>query len=345
MKSKCSIPKGYRGEPNKRVTERLILNTQTKFEQYLMRNLNLQLVGTPLFLEKESGLNDDLNGIEKPVSFTVGDEENANLEIIHSLAKWKRNYLAEPYFHKGEGIVIRMNAIRKDEVLTNIHSYNVDQWDWETIISKEERSIEFLKATVRKIYGTLCSVQKEVHKQIKAQYEQLPEEITFIHAEDLLRIYPELTAKEREYEIVKKHDAVFIIGIGAKLSNGLPHDFRAPDYDDWSTVENGRAGLNGDILVWNPVLEEPIEISSMGIRVDKNALIDQLDITDTAERLVLPFHGKIVNEQVPFTIGGGIGRSRLTLFLLEKAHIGEVQKSYWPQEMVDTCKENKVVLL
>ena len=345
MKDSCIIPTDYQGEYNKRLTERLIQNCQLNFEQYLMEDLNLQLVGSPLFLEKDSGLNDDLNGIEKAVSFSPNNNGTTHLEVIHSLAKWKRNYLADSCFDEGEGILTRMNAIRKDEILSNIHSYNVDQWDWEKIISKEDRKLEFLKSTVRKIYNALRLAQEDARKEIYSTYAQLPNQITFIHSEELLELYPGLLPKEREHEIVKKHKSVFIIGIGDNLSNGIPHDFRAPDYDDWSTEQEGLKGLNGDILVWNNILEAPLEISSMGIRVDRAALIHQLEITGTSERLELPFHSKVINDEVPFTIGGGIGKSRIAMFLLEKAHIGEVQKSYWPAEIQNQCEQNQIVLL
>lgn len=342
---KCVTPKGYHGEYNKRITEELIQYCQTRFEQALMEALNLQLIGAPLFLPTESGLNDDLNGIEKAVSFAPTHEDETRLEVIHSLAKWKRNYLASRFFNVGEGIVTRMNAIRKDEELSNIHSFNVDQWDWEKIIAKEERTVSLLQETVKKIYKALRETQAGVRKKMASTHEPLPDSIRFIYAERLRKDYPDLTPKQREYEITKKHKAVFIMGIGGDLEDGKPHDLRAPDYDDWSTVENGFKGLNGDLLVWNPVLEQPLEISSMGIRVDAKSLLTQLGLTGTMDRLQLPFHTKVVNGEVPFTIGGGIGRSRLTLFMLEKAHIGEVQQSYWPQEVVEQCMQHQIVLL
>lgn len=345
MKAKCIIPQSYSGEFNKRITEDLVHKCQTRFEQLLMENLNLQLVSAPLFLPKESGLNDDLNGVENAVSFSPPGESKTCLEIVHSLAKWKRNYLSTSYFSVGEGIVTRMNAIRKDEELSNIHSFNVDQWDWEKIIPREERTVGTLQKTVNTIYEALLETQKEMRSLMEPKFDALPEKIRFIYAEKLRKDYPDLTPKERERKVVEEHKAVFIMGIGGKLDDGKPHDLRAPDYDDWSTVENGFAGLNGDLLVWNPVLNEPIEISSMGIRVDAKSLLTQLSLTGTMDRLELPFHSKVMSGEVPFTIGGGIGRSRLTMFLLEKAHIGEVQQSYWPKEVVDQCKHHQIVIL
>ena len=345
MENKHHPISNYRGERNRRITETLIQNCQLRFEQLLMKELNLQLIGAPLFLPKQSGLNDDLNGLEKAVSFMPGKGEEVELEVVHSLAKWKRNYLSDRGFRPKEGIITRMNAIRKDEELSPIHSYNVDQWDWEKVMNNEHRTVTYLKNTVLRIYRAMRTAQKEMHYSFDAKHPKLPEEIYFIHAEELKNQFPDKTGKEREYEIVRKHKAVFIIGIGGVLSDGKPHDLRAPDYDDWSTIENGFSGLNGDLLVWSHVLQAPLEISSMGIRVDATALLRQLKITGTTERSALPFHKRVLTGDIPMTIGGGIGRSRLTLFILEKAHIGEVQQSFWPPEIVNECRANEIILL
>ena len=271
-------------------------------------------------------------------TFPIKDLGDANAEVVHSLAKWKRLTLAEYEIEPGYGVYTDMNAIRADEELDNIHSLYVDQWDWEAVINKEDRTVAYLKDVVRRIY---CAIRRteylvcETYPQIKPF---LPETIHFVHSEELLQMYPHLTPKEREDEICKKYGAVFLIGIGGKLSNGEPHDGRAPDYDDWSTIaEDGRPGLNGDILIWYPVLERSLEISSMGIRVDKESLLRQLEISGKQERRELFFHRQLLEGNLPLSIGGGIGQSRLCMMLLQKAHIGEIQASIWPEDMLKEC--------
>lgn len=343
MKDTSVIPAGYKSEMDKRITERLVAVCQERFEMRMMKELNLQLVSSPLFLERNSGLNDDLNGVERPVSFELNQEEH--LDVVHSLAKWKRNYLADPYYKAGEGIITRMNAIRRDEVLSNIHSYTVDQWDWERIIAPKDRSRSFLKRIVKSIYAALIKTQDDIRLGLDTKYEPLPDDVFFIQSEQLCALYPHLKPKQREAAICKEKGAVFIMGIGGALSDGEPHDLRAPDYDDWTSEEDGFKGLNGDLMVWNPVLQAPLELSSMGIRVDSAALQHQLELTEKKDRLDLPFHRKIMQNELPLTIGGGIGRSRVAMFLLEKAHIGEVQSSYWSVETRQLCKEKEVILL
>jgi aspartate--ammonia ligase len=280
------------------------------------------------------------------VTFPVKELGDNKAEVVHSLAKWKRMTLADLKVDYGYGIYTDMNAIRPDEELTNIHSLYCDQWDWERVISKEERNLDFLKKIVRKIYSTMLRTEfivTENFPQIKAI---LPEEITFIHSEELEELYPKLTVKEREHEAAKKYGSVFIIGIGGILPGGEKHDGRAPDYDDWTTPTTGnRKGLNGDILVWNPVLETSLELSSMGIRVDKEALLKQLTISGNEDRKNLYWHKRLLNDELPLSIGGGIGQSRLCMYFLRKAHIGEIQSSIWPEEMKEICKANKIELI
>jgi aspartate--ammonia ligase len=268
---------------------------------------------------------------------------DARAEVVHSLAKWKRMMLAQYGIPVGYGIYTDMNAIRPDEELTNIHSLYVDQWDWEKVITAKQRDIEFLKKIVNQIYAVLLRTEFVVYENYPTIKPMLPEEITFIYSEELAQRYPNLTPKEREYEITKAHGAVFIIGIGGKLSNGEIHDGRAPDYDDWTTPNSGGFfGLNGDILIWNPVLQQSFEISSMGIRVDKEALLRQLEIAGANDRKELLFHKKLLKDELPLSIGGGIGQSRLCMYFLRKAHIGEVQASLWPDEMIKQCAEHNI---
>ena len=336
--SKLIRPSRYTALLGMRQTEQGIKLIKDFFQQNLSTELRLHRVTAPLFVLKGLGINDDLNGVERPVTFPIKDLGDANAEVVHSLAKWKRLTLAEYEIEPGYGVYTDMNAIRADEELDNIHSLYVDQWDWEAVINKEDRTVAYLKDVVRRIY---CAIRRteylvcETYPQIKPF---LPETIHFVHSEELLQMYPHLTPKEREDEICKKYGAVLLIGIGGKLSNGEPHDGRAPDYDDWSTIaEDGRPGLNGDILIWYPVLERSLEISSMGIRVDKESLLRQLEISGKQERRELFFHRQLLEGNLPLSIGGGIGQSRLCMMLLQKAHIGEIQASIWPEDMLREC--------
>ena len=326
-------PTGYQSLLDMKQTEQGIKLIKDFFQQNISTELRLRRVTAPLFVLKGLGINDDLNGVERAVSFPIKDLGDAQAEVVHSLAKWKRLSLAEYQIEPGYGIYTDMNAIRADEELDNLHSLYVDQWDWEAVITKEQRTIAYLKNVVERIYAAIRRTEYltcETYPQIKPF---LPEKITFIHAEELLRMYPDKSPKEREDAICEKYGAVFIMGIGGKLSNGEKHDGRAPDYDDWSTIgENGLAGLNGDILIWYPVLGRSFELSSMGIRVDEDSLAAQLKLAGCEERAELPFQKAILEKKLPYTIGGGIGQSRLCMFLLRKAHIGEVQASVWPDE-------------
>ena len=321
-------------------TEQGIKLIKDFFQQNLSTELRLRRVTAPLFVLKGLGINDDLNGVERAVTFPIKDLGDAKAEVVHSLAKWKRLSLAEYKIEPGYGIYTDMNAIRADEELDNLHSLYVDQWDWEAVIRKEDRTVAFLKNVVERIYAAIRRTEYltcETYPQIKPF---LPEKIHFIHAEELLAMYPDKTPKEREDAICEKYGAVFIIGIGGKLANGEKHDGRAPDYDDWSTIgENGFAGLNGDILIWYPVLGRSFELSSMGIRVDKESLLRQLKIEDKEDRKQLYFHQQLLNDKLPLSIGGGIGQSRLCMVLLHKGHIGEIQASIWPDDMRKACKE------
>lgn len=333
-------PEGYTALLDMRETEQGIKKIKDFFQQNLSTELRLRRVTAPLFVLKGLGINDDLNGVERPVSFPIKDLGEAKAEVVHSLAKWKRLTLAEYNVDPGYGIYTDMNAIRADEELDNLHSLYVDQWDWEAVITVADRTVAFLEDVVRRIYAAILRTEFlacECYPQIKPF---LPKEIHFIHSQDLLDEYPDLSAKEREEAACRKYGAVFIEGIGGKLSNGEKHDGRAPDYDDWSTVaENGKAGLNGDILVWYPILQRSIELSSMGIRVDKKALLRQLECTGKEDRKKLFFHQQLLNDQLPLCIGGGIGQSRLCMILLHKAHIGEIQASIWPEDMKRECGE------
>ena len=338
--SKLIKPSNYKALLDRRQTEQGIKLIKDFFQQNLSTELCLHRVTAPLFVLKGLGINDDLNGVERPVTFPIKDLGDANAEVVHSLAKWKRLTLAEYQIEPGYGVYTDMNAIRADEELDNIHSLYVDQWDWEAVITRQERTVSYLKDVVRRIY---CAIRRteylvcESYRQIKPY---LPKEIHFIHSEELLQMYPGMTTKEREDAICKKYGAVFLMGIGGNLSNGEPHDGRAPDYDDWSTMgENGYEGLNGDILIWYPVLERSLEISSMGIRVDKESLLRQLQLSGKQEREKLFFHQQLLNGALPLSIGGGIGQSRLCMMLLQKAHIGEIQASIWPDDMRLECEQ------
>lgn len=344
--SKLNIPAGYTPILNQKQTELGIKQIKDFFQTNLAAELRLRRVTAPLFVLKGTGLNDDLNGIERPVTFPIKELGDQQAEVVHSLAKWKRMILADYNIEEGYGIYTDMNAIRADEELDNIHSLYVDQWDWEAHIGKKDRTIEFLKNIVTRIYSVMRRTEFIVFEMYPDIKPILPENIYFIHAEELLQLYPDLSPKEREHKIAEKYGAVFIMGIGNALSNGEKHDGRAPDYDDWTTVgSNGFAGLNGDILVWNPILKDVFELSSMGIRVDKEALLRQLSIAGQEQRKELYFHKRLLNGTLPLSIGGGIGQSRLCMFYLRKAHIGEIQASIWPDDMRQTCKENNIPLI
>lgn len=330
------IPAGYHSDLNLHDTQVAIKTVKDFFQQTLAQKLNLLRVSAPIFVAPSSGLNDNLNGVERPVAFDIkGMDENA--EIVHSLAKWKRYALKKYGFSHGEGLYTDMIAIRRDESIDNIHSVYVDQWDWEKIISKEERTMATLISTVRTIYSVLRKTEKYMAVQYDYIEEILPREIAFVSTQELVDMYPDCTPKEREYKIVKEKGAVFLMQVGKTLSNGERHDGRAPDYDDWE--------LNGDILVYYPVLDIALELSSMGIRVDEEALDIQLRESGCDDRRELPFQKAILNNELPYTIGGGIGQSRICMFFLRKAHIGEVHASLWPQEVLQQAEEKGVKLL
>lgn len=327
-------PAGYRALLDLQQTEMGIKRIKDFFQQNLSSELKLRRVTAPLFVLRGMGINDDLNGVERAVNFPIKDMQDASAEIVHSLAKWKRLTLADYHINEGYGIYTDMNAIRADEELGNLHSLYVDQWDWERVMAPKDRNLEFLKKVVRRIYSAMVRTEYLVYEAFPVITPVLPEEITFIHAEELLQRYPGLTAKEREDTVAKEFGAVFVIGIGGKLSNGEPHDGRAPDYDDWVTeTEKGYRGLNGDLIVWNPILERAVELSSMGIRVNKDALLEQLKISGQESRQELYFHKRLLDGELPQSIGGGIGQSRLCMFYLRKGHIGEIQAAIWPKEM------------
>jgi aspartate--ammonia ligase len=322
-------------------TELAIKQIKEFFQQNLSTELRLRRVTAPLFVLQGLGINDDLSGVERAVTFPIKDLDDARAEVVHSLAKWKRLTLAEYGIGPGYGIYTDMNAIRADEKLGNLHSLYVDQWDWERSITPEQRSVDFLKQIVTRIYSSMRRTEYmvcEMYPQIKSF---LPHDIQFIHSEELLQMYPDLTPKEREHAITKKYGAVFIIGIGCKLSNGEVHDMRAPDYDDYTTIDpqTGLPGLNGDLLVWDEVLDRSVELSSMGIRVNKEALLKQLELSGLEERKELYFHKRLLDDTLPLSIGGGIGQSRLCMLYLQKAHIGEIQASIWPEDMRKECAE------
>ena len=337
--SKLIKPTEYKALLDTKQTEQGIKLIKEFFQQNLSTELRLRRVTAPLFVLKGLGINDDLNGVERAVTFPVKDLNDAKAEVVHSLAKWKRLTLAEYEIEPGYGIYTDMNAIRADEELDNLHSLYVDQWDWEAVITKEQRTVSYLKHIVERIYAAIRRTEYlacETYQQLRPF---LPEKITFVHSEELLAMYPDLTPKEREDRICREYGAVFVIGIGGKLADGKKHDGRAPDYDDWSTMaEDGRVGLNGDILIWYPVLQRSFELSSMGIRVDKEALLRQLQIEGKEDRKELYFHKKLLADQLPLSIGGGIGQSRLCMVMLHKAHIGEIQASIWPTEMREECR-------
>lgn len=340
------LPKDYKSPLDLKQTEHAITIIKDSFQTFLSAELRLRRVTAPLFVLKGTGLNDDLNGTERPVTFPVRGMGDREVEVVHSLAKWKRMMLADYDIEPGFGIYTDMNAIRPDEDLDNTHSIYVDQWDWERHVTVKERNLDYLKKVVSGIYEVMKRTEFVVYEKYPQIRPILPEEITFIHAQDLYDLYPHLSSKEREDAIVRKHGAVFIIGIGGIMSNGEAHDGRAPDYDDWSTpTENGHKGLNGDILLWNPILGRAFEISSMGIRVDAEVLAKQLRERGEEQRSQLMFHKRLLNGELPPSIGGGIGQSRLCMFFLRKAHIGEIQASIWPDDMREKCKLNNIFLV
>ncbi len=344
--AKLVIPAGYAPLLNLKQTELGIKSIKDFFQANLSSELRLRRVTAPLFVESGTGINDDLNGVERPVRFPIKDMGDKSAEIVHSLAKWKRLTLADYDIKRGFGIYTDMNAIRADEELDNLHSLYVDQWDWEMVINDSDRNIEFLKQTVRRIYAAMLRTEYLVYELFPVIQPQLPFDITFIHAEELLQKYPDKDTKGREDAITEAYGAVFVMGIGAPLSNGEPHDGRAPDYDDWSTPNSdGFLGLNGDLLIWNPVLKQAVEISSMGIRVNPETLERQLRIRGELDRLSLYFHKRLMNNELPLSIGGGIGQSRLCMHYLRKVHIGEIQASLWPCEMREEAKRKGVILI
>ena len=336
-KSTVWIPKNYSSKLSLKETEIAIKKVKDFFEENLSKTLNLTRVSAPLFLDTASGLNDNLNGTERPVSFDVKAMDGSNIEIVHSLAKWKRLALHRYGFNIGEGLYTDMNAIRRDEDLDNLHSIYVDQWDWEKVISKDARNITTLKDTVKQLYSVFKATENYINSLYPNLKKYLPDEISFITTQELEDMYPNLSEKEREDAICRERKAVFLMGIGDTLKSGKKHDGRSPDYDDWS--------LNGDILFYYPLFDKALELSSMGIRVDKKTLESQLIKANCQERKNLPFHQLLLNEELPQTIGGGIGQSRIFMFFLQKAHIGEVQASIWDENTLKKCKENNIEIL
>ncbi|MDD7306548.1 MAG: aspartate--ammonia ligase [Peptoniphilaceae bacterium] len=330
-------PKDYKSDENLYRTQMLIKEIKDFFQINLSNNLNLKRVSAPLFVDTKTGLNDNLSGVEEPVTFSLPEADNQKMEIVHSLAKWKRFALKKYNFKMHEGLYTDMNAIRRCEIPDNTHSFYVDQWDWELIIDQKDRNVEYLEATVQVIFNTLRALDEYICNLMPTRVKLLPQNIHFMTTQELLDLYPDLSPSQREREAVKKYKAVFLMQIGKELSNGKVHDMRAPDYDDWD--------LNGDILVYNPVLDDVLELSSMGIRVDSKSLIDQLEKSGKTERLQYDYHKLLANNKLPLTIGGGIGQSRLCMYFLQKAHIGEVQVSYWPKDMRESLKEKGINLL
>lgn len=336
----------YQSILNRRDTEKAIDLIKTSIPKLLSEKLNLFKLSCPLVILDGTGINDDLNGVERPVRFPVKNQMDSKAVVVQSLAKWKRLQLAELDAEIGEGIITDMRALRPDEDYSRIHSIYVDQWDWEQRISTKDRTLHYLKETVKTIYASIRETELLVYKHFDEITPTLPSEITFIHTEELLQRYPNHTPKERENNIAKEYGAVFLIGIGGQLSHGEPHDGRAPDYDDWSTGnEEGFMGLNGDILVWNPVHESSLELSSMGIRVDANTLQRQLEMRNAEDKKNLLFHKRLLNNELPQSIGGGIGQSRMCMFLLKKIHIGEVQSGIWPSEEIEKCRQSGIFLM
>lgn len=331
------IPKNYDPRLSVRETQEAIKYIRDTFQKELGKEMNLERISAPLFVERSSGLNDNLNGVERPVQFDLSGVPGEIMEVVHSLAKWKRMALHEYGFQPGEGLYTNMNAIRRDEDLDNLHSCYVDQWDWEKVITREERNENTLKETVKIIFKIIKHMEHEVWYKYPQAVKALPDDITFITSQELEDLYPQLSPKERENAITKENGCVFLMKIGDKLGSGKPHDGRAPDYDDWQ--------LNGDILFWFEHLNCALEISSMGIRVDETALSEQLRKAGCEDRKELPYHKMLLNGELPYTIGGGIGQSRLCMLLLDRAHVGEVQASIWPDEMRKECRKNNIFLL
>ena len=329
-------PAGYKPRMSVRETEKAIKFVKDTFQRQFVMSFDFERLSAPLFVKSKTGVNDDLSGTERAVRFDV-KEQGVEVEIVHSLAKWKRLALHKYGFSLGEGIYTDMNAIRRDDNCDNYHSIYVDQWDWEMVIDKKQRTVDFLKMIVSRIVATICETLEETKKQFPVIDLKLNREVFFVTSQELLNMYPDKTPKERENLIAKKYGTVFIMNIGGVLSDGKPHDLRAPDYDDWS--------LNGDIFFWDEILQSGIELSSMGIRVDADSLVKQLKLANAEDRLQHKYHQGIINGTLPLTIGGGIGQSRLCMLLLQKAHIGEVQVSLWPDEMREKCKEANIVLL
>jgi aspartate--ammonia ligase len=335
--SNLVIPDNYKPNMNVRETEKAIKFVKDAFQRNFVRNFGFERISAPITVRSHTGVNDDLNGVERAVRFEVKEQDCVEAEIVHSLAKWKRLALKKYRFQSGEGLYTDMNAIRRDDKCDNVHSIYVDQWDWEMVICSEQRKEDFLKRVVLRIVGAICDTLDETKKAFPAINVDLKREVKFITTQQLLDLYPDKTAHERERLIAKEYGTVFLMQIGAPLSNGEPHDGRAPDYDDWS--------LNGDILFYDSVLDDSIEISSMGIRVDGSTLMSQLKMAGAEDRLKYDYHKQVVSGELPLTIGGGIGQSRLCMLLLGKAHIGEVQASLWPDSMIESCEEKGVHLL
>ena len=339
-------PVDYKSPLNLQQTELGIKLIKDCFQQNLSSALRLRRVTAPLFVMKGLGINDNLNGVERAVNFKVKDMDDQEAEIVHSLAKWKRLTLADYEIPKGYGIYTDMNAIRADEELGNLHSLYVDQWDWEMTIGAENRTVCFLKKVVKRIYQSILRTEFLVYEAFPFIKPSLAPDVTFIHSEELYQMYPNLTSKEREDAIAKKYGTVFIMGIGGKLSNGEEHDGRSPDYDDWSTEnEDGYKGLNGDLIIWYPVLDRAVEISSMGVRVDPKSLKNQLVLKNELARESLYFHKRLLNDELPLSLGGGIGQSRLCMFLLKKAHIGEIQASVWPKQLIKEAEQYDISII
>ena len=331
------LPENYESPIDLMESQRAIKKIKDYFQQELAYGLNLRRVSAPLFVDPKTGLNDNLNGVERRVSFTLKDIDELEVEVVQSLAKWKRMALGKYAIEPGHGIYTDMNAIRRDEDLDNLHSVYVDQWDWEKVITKEQRTEAYLRETVTTVYNAIKNLGDYVNRLYRNIQTEIPNEIFFITTKELEDLYPDKTPKEREDIITKEHGAVFIMKIGGLLASGQRHDGRSPDYDDWE--------LNGDIILWNEVLDRAFELSSMGIRVDADAMKRQLVLAGCPERAELPFQKAILNEELPYTIGGGIGQSRLCMYFLRKAHIGEVQASVWPQEMIEQCADHHIYLL
>ena len=334
--TQCYIPQGYKSALDVRETETAIKFVKDTFERTFSKAMQLLRISAPLFVTRDSGLNDNLNGVERPVSFSVRDV-NGDVEIVHSLAKWKRMALKRYGFEVNKGIYTDMNAIRRDEEVDNLHSVYVDQWDWEKIISPQQRTLAHLQETVKKILLALTETQQQLCSVFENLEPFISPEVSFITSQELEDRYPLLTPKEREYEYTKQHGTACILQIGDKLKSGIPHDGRAPDYDDWS--------LNCDILIYYPIIDQAVEISSMGIRVDSMSLLSQLEKSGCMDRIALPFHKALLAGELPLTMGGGIGQSRICLLLLNKAHIGEVQAGAWPTPMIEKCRKHNIILL